>query len=210
MRASYFSCPGTLTTTKKPFMRKTLQTIALATLCLIFNAEAQTNIDPIYVGDKIPEIIWNKPFQVINHPEGKQTTSLKDYGNKLIILDFWASYCKPCIASLDYLYSIKDQFKDQLAVIPVQVYNRTELGILFMKKRGWTWPSITGDTSLNKIMLLNYLTGFGSAWIKDGKLLAVPSKKHLNAETITKVLAGEPVIFENRTGHRNNQLNQTN
>lgn len=199
-------------------MKKTLLIVVLATLCINLNNKAQAQpatptpnkVAPIKIGDSIPNAIWNKDFQVINHPKGKQTVKLKDYGDKLIILDFWASYCKPCIKSLDYLYSIKDQFKDQLAVIPVQVYNSTDLGVLFMKKRGWTWPSITGDTTLNKIILLGYLTGFGNAWIKDGKLLAVPKRKYLNIESITQVLEGKPVIFENRIGKLNNQPNQKN
>lgn len=187
-------------------MKKLILFIVLATLCLNFSSKAQAAhplIKPLQVGDKIPESIWNKGFQVINHPKGKISIRLKDYGNKLIILDFWATYCHPCIESLDYLHSIQDQFKGQLIVIPVQVYDIADRGISFMKKKGWPWPSITADTLINKILLRQYLTGFGIAWIKDGKLLAVPSKKQLNAETIAKVLKGETVQFINRKGYTN-------
>ncbi|MBB5440097.1 thiol-disulfide isomerase/thioredoxin [Pedobacter sp. AK017] len=189
-------------------MFKTTKLIVLAALCLNFSLKANAQaikqkpsiIQPIKIGDKIPDTLWNKDFTVINHPQNKPTLKLKDYGNKLIILDFWATYCHPCVESLDYLHSIKDEFKDQLVVIPVQVYDRAAKGIPFMQKKGWIWPSITGDTLLNKVMLLRYLTGYGIAWIKDGKLLAVPSKKQFNAETIRKIIQGEPVEFINRKG----------
>lgn len=186
-------------------MFKTTKTIVLAALCLIFASKtyaqaAQAELKSIYVGDKIPAQIWNSDFQAINHPQGKPTIKLKDYGNKLIILNFWATYCHPCIESLDYLNQIQTQFKNDLIVIPVQVYDSAERGLPFMKKKGWPWPSITADTTLNKIMLSNYLTGFGMAWIKDGKLLAVPSKKQLNPETIAKAIEGDPIEFINRKG----------
>lgn len=188
-------------------MFKTTLTLVMATLCLIFSkpANAQTSkrnpgqIRPIKIGDKIPDSIWNKQFQVINHPQGKETISLKDYRNKLIILDFWATYCHPCIASLDHLDSIKNNFREQLVVIPVQVYDSPKRGLPFMQKRGWTWPSITADTTLNKILFINYLSGYGTVWIKDGKLLAVPTKKQLTRENISRIIKGKGVRFQNRT-----------
>ncbi|MDR6786475.1 thiol-disulfide isomerase/thioredoxin [Pedobacter africanus] len=186
-------------------MQKTTLTIVLATLCLIFssktNAQAiQTVIYPINTGDKIPPDIWNRSFPVINNPRFKSKISLKDYGNKLIILDFWATYCHPCIESLDLLDSIKARFKDDLVVIPVLINDLIENGSPFMKKKKYVWPSIVGDTTLHKVVLSRYLTGFGIAWIKDGKLLAVPGKKMLTAENIRRAIEGKPIEFINRKG----------
>lgn len=187
-------------------MKKSILSIVLATLCLFFSNSlpaqtaliGQTQIKPLQIGDKIPDTVWNKQFRAINHPQGKETISLNDYGDKLIILDFWASYCHPCIASLDYLDSIKNDFNNQLVILPVQVYDSPERGIPFMKKKGWIWPSITSDTTLNKVLLINFLSGFGIAFIKDGRLLAVPGKKQLTKANIANVLKGEPIIFQNR------------
>lgn len=184
-------------------MKKRLKLLVLAALCLNFNLAFAQEISSIRVGEAIPALIWNKDFQVIN-PLGKsQFIKLKDYGDKLIILDFWATYCHPCIASLEYLHSISAEFGDDLVVIPVQVYDDRQRGEQFLKKQKWNWPSITNDTTLNKVMLRRYLTGFGIAWIKNGRLLAVPSKKQLTSENIRKVIAGQKVQFINRNGYTN-------
>src|SRR5690606_33092116 len=54
------------------------------------------SIKPLKIGDSIPEALWNLPLQVVNHSEGKDTITLNDYRNsKLIVLEFWATYCHP-------------------------------------------------------------------------------------------------------------------
>lgn len=71
------------------------------------------------VGDTIPEYLWHLPLQVANHPEGKETITLGDYRGKLIILDFWGTYCTTCIFNMPYLHKLAGQSNGTLAVLPV-------------------------------------------------------------------------------------------
>ncbi|QIH31455.1 TlpA disulfide reductase family protein [Sphingobacterium sp. DR205] len=68
-----------------------------------------TDIKPLQIGDKIPEELWHLPLQIVNHPDGKDTITLNDYRDKeFIILDFWATWCAPCIKELPSLLELKD------------------------------------------------------------------------------------------------------
>jgi len=102
-------------------MRKTIQTIALAALCLNFTSKAiaQEPIKPLKIGDTIPESLWNLALPVTNHPESKQTITLNDYKGKLIILDFWATWCTSCIANMPALHDLQKSIGPDLTVIPV-------------------------------------------------------------------------------------------
>lgn len=43
--------------------------------------------------------------------------SLSDFSNKVVLLDFWASWCVPCIRQHPFLHQINNQYKDSGLVI---------------------------------------------------------------------------------------------
>ncbi|WP_286850648.1 MULTISPECIES: TlpA family protein disulfide reductase [Sphingobacterium] len=77
------------------------------------------SITPLNIGDQIPDELWNLPLQVVNHPDGKETITLANYKGKLIILDFWATWCGTCLDGLITGTSLQSEFKDDVAIIPV-------------------------------------------------------------------------------------------
>lgn len=46
---------------------------------------------------------------------------LKDLKGKAIILDFWATYCKPCLEAIPHLKKLKAQYGDDLQVVGLHV-----------------------------------------------------------------------------------------
>lgn len=46
---------------------------------------------------------------------------LKDFQGKVVILDFWATYCPPCIEEIPHLMQLKDTYGEDLVVIGLHV-----------------------------------------------------------------------------------------
>src|SRR5690606_12654141 len=142
---------------------------------LVGTAEA---VKPLQIGDTIPEELWNMPLQVVNHPEGKDTITLNDYRDKkLIILDFWATWCAPCIKSLYSLDSLQHIFPADLAVVLSSSEKLEKI------KSFYTRHDISLFSSFAQEKLKNYFPHNiipHQIWISEGLILAIPKVEQLS------------------------------
>lgn len=71
-------------------------------------------IKPLKIGDKLPDLMITKVL-------GTSLTSIKfsDYRNKVIVIDFWATTCGPCINELPRLYQLENKFRKDVFIFPI-------------------------------------------------------------------------------------------
>ena len=86
---------------------------ALATACGGGAASAAAGAHPL-VGAAAPEL----SAELIT---GEGPSTLKDASGRVVIVDFWATYCAPCKKSFPKYQELADQFGGDLAVIGVSV-----------------------------------------------------------------------------------------
>lgn len=161
-------------------------------------AKPQTTLEAVQVGDKIPDEAWSLPLSVVNHPAGNRTIALNNYKDKLLILDFWATWCGPCVTSLEKLNTLQAQFKDRLYVLPV-TYQESTVVTSFMSKKQWKLPSVTSDSVLSHFF--PHVSVPHQVWIMDGSVIAIVGPEYATAANIDEVLKGEKVRM-----HMKNEL----
>jgi len=178
----------------------------MATLCFFLTANAQDKTvksdDPvpeggIVIGDKLPPSFWNLRLNLVNHPQGRTSVRLSDFKDKLLVLDFWATYCVPCVESVDKWNELQPKFAYEVAVIPIYLYQGNDKALPFAQKKGWKLPVAVGnaaDTLLNRLFYAH--RSYGQVWIKDGKLLAIPKNSVVNAQLVAKVITNRKVVIE--------------
>lgn len=98
-----------------------LKTIALAAL---LGAGIPAARAAIKVGDTLPDLATFKL-------EGKLPDSLK---GKVVIVDFWASWCLPCAESFPVLDELQKKYGDRLVVLAVNVDEKAANMEKFLKK----------------------------------------------------------------------------
>lgn len=81
-------------------------------------------------------------FTLIN-TDGKNV-SLSDYKGKVVIIDFWATWCPPCRRGIPDLIDLKNEFKDKIAVIGISLdMENTKAGVPdFVDKMGINYPVV--------------------------------------------------------------------
>lgn len=184
-------------------MKKFILTIVLASLCLFFKANAQSqhnNIKPLTIGDTIPEAIWNMPLQVVNHPQGKKTITLNDYRGKLIILDFWATWCGTCISRFPHVDSLNKVYEKQVQFVLVNSSNRDSDK---QKVQAFTSRYIANHPTLSMPMVFQQVA-FNDyfpcrvlphyVWVgTDGRIEAITEWTLVNKKNIETLIAGLPL-----------------
>src|SRR5215204_3508547 len=82
------------------------------------NAVPLTN-QPLPPSKPIDEMTW-AALDGSTNQEGS-ISKLKDFAGKVVILDFWATYCPPCIEEIPHLKELKARYGDDLVLIGLHV-----------------------------------------------------------------------------------------
>ncbi|WEA00731.1 TlpA family protein disulfide reductase [Mucilaginibacter sp. SJ] len=189
----------------------------LAALCLFLNASARdksytfyNKINGLQPGDKVPDII----IKGLTNNNGKSEARISDYRGKLLILDFWATWCVPCVDMISKMNGLQDAYKEKLQIMPVAYQSKTEvetfLGRL-AKERGIKeqLPGVMGDTELGKLFPHSELPHL--VWIgPDGIVKAITDQRALSNEVINRFLQGGDASLKVKEDEVNNYDHDSN
>ena len=82
--------------------------------------------------------------------DGKQLTLSKDFAGRLILMDFWATWCEPCMEEVPGLVkAYKDYSKRGIVFLGVTLDTPNDVDSVrgTMKAKGMAWPQIFDDSS---------------------------------------------------------------
>ena len=84
----------------------------------------------------------NYKFEMVD-ANGKATT-LEDLKGKVVFLNFWATWCPPCIAEMPTIQTLYDKFKDDkdVVILTVEVEGKRDKVAKFMARKKLTLPVV--------------------------------------------------------------------
>jgi thiol-disulfide isomerase/thioredoxin len=174
--------------------------MVLTMLCTFFKAFSQDkpSVQSLRIGDKMPDV---KITQIIN--SRLKPSLISDFYGKLIILDFWSTWCSSCIKGFPELDSIQRKFANKIQILLVNPKKENDskrsVEIVIDRVNDWSGkklklPVVFQDTVLTKYF--QFQTIPHCVWInQQGVVVAITGKEDVTAGNILKILKGEKLFL---------------
>jgi len=109
--------------------------IAVLLAVMLYRVAPYLEIHNVEVGDRAPA------FEITD--DNGRGVSLSDFRGKYVLLNFWATWCPPCVEEMPSLSALHDRMKDLgLVVLGISVDESREEYERFLDRSGLTFPTV--------------------------------------------------------------------
>lgn len=154
-------------------------------------------IHKLKIGDTLPEQLLDLPLRVMNRDEIVEGFRLRDIkDDRVIVLDFWATYCAPCIRSMGRWDTMADTLKEDIFFMGV--FNSYQHYLEpFLQDKGWMSFSAFGLHAhvLSRYFFDRPVVG-RLVWIRGGRLAAITVSEGFDLATILRTLRSDLLDLE--------------
>ena len=141
--------------------------------------DQKERLERISEGSKLPDCVF---FDV-----KEQKKLLSDYFGKVIVLDFWASWCGPCRAEIPNMKKIyTDMDKKKVEFLSISIDSKKDDWIKAMKEEAMNWPQGWVADAGKEVMKTYMFNGIPFIMVidKDGKIF----RKNVRGEAIREAV----------------------
>lgn len=112
-------------------------------------------VSPVWAGGRAPSAVSTTKGTLRKAPSFEllnlqgETVRFEDYAGKVILLDFWASWCPPCQEEIPHFIEVYRQYQAKgFVILGVSVGDSRQSVERFVKQRGVNYPVLLGNEAI--------------------------------------------------------------
>ncbi|MBO3698184.1 TlpA disulfide reductase family protein [Roseivirga sp. E12] len=119
---------------------------------------------------KVGKIMPNFTTNATNDGETFELNSLR---GKYVLIDFWGTWCAPCIAEMPKVKAYKEKYADKLVILGVNSGDTMEKILKFTEPKSYDWTQILAASGDQDLVLQLNVAGFPTKFIlsPEGEIL---------------------------------------
>ncbi len=123
---------------------------------------------------------------------------------KVVVLEFWATWCGPCVAAIRHLNELAEKFKDQpVQFVALTAEDEATIKPFLTKRPIKAWVALDTNKAMNKaygVVGIPHTVVLG----KDGVIAAITHPTELTEQHLSDLLAGQRIFLpEQRDAEEN-------
>jgi thiol-disulfide isomerase/thioredoxin len=154
------------------------------------------------IGERVPDIAINN---IMNYkgPDGKPATSAKisDFKGKLLILDFWATWCSPCVAMIPKMDLLQKGLNEKVDFLSITDENANTVKRFLTRfelqhRQHYQVQYTTDAEALKKLFPHKTLPHY--VWINKGKVVAITEDHEVTSQHIQDILSFQSISLQSK------------
>ena len=113
------------------------------------------------------------------------TVKIEDYRGKYVVIDFWGTWCGPCVAEMPTVKEYAAKYPEKLQIIGIASESSPRGWKNFLERNDYNWPQVLSDKRNNDLISLYNVQGFPT------KLVIAP-----DGTILKRFVGGGEAVFE--------------
>lgn len=143
------------------------------------------------VGDRAADFAINK---ILN--SSVSSSSFKQKNDRLLIIDFFGTWCIPCIKALPKLSALQEKYKDNINILLVSNEPAQKLAGFISKRNGFSLPVVVDEEEFFTKYFQPPSYPYTIIVGKKGNVIAIPSQEEMTEGNIEKWLIKQNEIAD--------------
>ena len=123
-------------------------------------------IETTKVGNPAPTFVSDNTYN-------NTTFAIEQLKGKYVVIDFWGTWCGPCIYEMPKMKEYYDRYKDKMEIVGIAQESSNDRWYKFLEKNDYPWTQVLNDKKENDLVVKYNVHSFPTKFVldQDGKII---------------------------------------